>query len=95
MNDLTNDEMDTIKASFTAMNEVSFEEEETSHGSKLLIVKENGADTDFVDIFSIYKGYSVEFVLSPNPQAADQTLTAEQIQMCIDFLSDLDFIPVS
>ena len=92
MNDLTGEEMDTIRATFTEMNEVSFEERETSHGSKLLIARETGTDTDFVDIFSVYQGYSIEFVLSPNPEAASQTLTDEQVQMCIDFLSDLDFI---
>ena len=43
-------------------------------------------------ILTVYKGYEIEFVMSPNPQAQNQTLTDAQIQMCIDFLSELDFI---
>ena len=95
MNDLSEEEMETLKATFTSMNAVVFEERETAHGSKLLIAREVGSDTDFVSIVSIYQGYSIEFVLSPNPEAAVQTLTDEQVQLCIDFLSDLDFIPMA
>ncbi len=95
MNDLSAEEIETLKASFTDMNEVELTEEETTAGTKLLIAKETGSDEDFVSIFSLYKGYSVEFVLSPNPQAMEQKLTKEQIQTGIDFLSNLDFIPAN
>ncbi len=44
---------------------------------------------------TLYKGYAVEFVISPNPNAADQKLTEEQIRTAVNFLSDLEFIPVS
>ena len=74
------------------MNEVEISYKETGHGTKLLIAKETGNDTDFVDILAIYKGYFIEFNMTPNPKAASQTLTDEQIQMCIDFLTDLDFV---
>ena len=37
----------------------------------------------------------MEFVLSPNPNAAEQKLTDEQIQAGIDFLSNLEFIPAN
>ncbi len=93
MNNLSEEEMELLKASYSDLNEVRFIETETSHGSKLLIAREIGEDEDFVSILSIYQGYSIEFVLSPNPDAADKTLTEEQIQKSIDFLSDLDFIP--
>ena len=75
------------------MNDVEFSEMETSHGTKLLVAKETGEDDDFVDFISLYKGYSVEFVLTNEAGASSQTLTDEQVQMCVDFLSDLDFIP--
>ena len=64
-------------------------------GTRLLITRETGSDEDFVSILSLYRGYSVEFVLSPNPAAADQKLTDAQVQAAIGFLSSLDFIPVS
>lgn len=93
LNDLTDEEIETLKASFTDLNEVEFSEMETSHGTKLLVAKETGTDDDFVDFISLYKGYSVEFVLTNNPGFENQTLTDDQIKMCVDFLSDLDFIP--
>ena len=95
LNDLTAEEIEQVKESFKALNEVEFTEMETSHGTKLLVAKETGDDSDFVDIITIYKGYSIEFVLAPNSAADDQTLTDKQIQTCVDFLSDLDFIPAA
>ena len=95
MNDLSAEEIETLKASFTDMNEVEFSEAETAAGTKLLIARETGSDEDFVSIISLYNGYSVEFVLSPNPYAADQKLTDEQIQAGISFLSALEFIPAN
>ena len=95
LNDLSAEEMETLKATFTDMNEVTFDEAETAAGTKLLIARETGSDEDFASIISLYKGYSVEFVLSPNPCAADQKLTDEQIQAGISFLSDLEFIPAN
>ena len=95
MNDLTAEEMETLKQSFTDLNEVAFSEAQTTAGTKLLVARETGNDEDFVSILSVYKGYSVEFVLSPNPSAANQTLTDEQVQKGIDFLSNLDFIPAN
>ena len=95
MNDLSAEEIETLKQSFTDMNEVTFSEAATAAGTKLLIARETGSDEDFVSILSLYKGYSVEFVLSPNPAAADQSLNDAQIQKGIDFLSDLNFIPAN
>ena len=95
MNDLSAEEMETVKASYTDMNDVEFSEAETAAGTKLLIVKEIGTDEDFVSIFSVYQGYSVEFVLSPNPDAANSVLTDAQIQTAIDFLSNLEFVPAN
>ncbi len=94
LNDLTADDLALLEESFQEMNDVAISYGETGYGTKLLIVKEIGSDTDFVDILTIYKGYFIEFHMTPNPKAADQTLTDEQIQMCIDFLTDLEFTPV-
>lgn len=93
MNDLTDEELATIKESYTDMNDVEFTEGETAEGTTLLIAKETGSDEDFVSILSLYKGYSIEFVISPDPDAADHTLSDAQVQTAIDFLSNLEFIP--
>ena len=92
MNDLTEEALRGLEATFTEMNDVEISYTETAYGTKLLIAKEVGDDTDFVDILSVYKGYSVEFVMTPNPSAQNQTLTDAQIQMCVDFLSEVDFV---
>ena len=93
MNDLSADELALLEDSFKDMDEVEISYRETGHGTKLLIAREIGGDTDFVDILSIYQGYFIEFNMTPNPKTVNQTLTEEQIQMCIDFLTDLDFVP--
>jgi len=53
-----------------------------------------GLDEDFVKILSIYKGYFVEFTMTPNPNAASKTLTDDQIQTAIQFLTDVMFEPM-
>lgn len=95
LNDLSNEEMDSLKQSYMDLNAVTFSEMFTAAGTKLLIARETGSDEDFISIFSLYKGYGIEFLLSPNPGAADQSLTDAQLQMAIDFLSSLDFIPAN
>ncbi len=95
MNDLNAEEIETLKATFTETNDVEFTEAETAAGTKLLIARETGNAEDFVSILSLYKGYTVEFVLFPNPNAAVQELTDQQIRTGIDFLSGLDFIPAA
>ncbi len=94
MNDLSEEALKGLEESFAEMNDVEISYKETAYGTKLLIAREVGDDTDFVDILSVYKGYSIEFVMSPNPDAGNQTLTDDQVQMCIDFLSELDFVEV-
>ena len=91
MNDLGEEDLLILENSFTEMNDVAITYGETGHGTKLLIARETGSDTDFVDILGIYNGYFIEFNMSPNPKASAQTLTDEQILMCIDFLTDVQF----
>ena len=95
MNDLTDEALKALEGTFTEMNDVEITYRNTAYGTKLLIAREVGDDIDFVDILSVYKGYSIEFVMTPNPSAKTQTLTDAQIQMCVDFLSELDFVPAN
>ena len=91
MNDLNEEDLKVLEESFSDMNDVEISYSETGHGTKLLIAREVGSDTDFVDILAIYRGYFIEFNMTPNPKVADQKLTDEQVKMCIDFLTDVDF----
>ena len=92
MNDLGQVDLSVLEKSFSDMNEVSITYRETAYGTKLMVVREIGSDNDFVDIFTIYRGYSIEFVMTPNPKAVNRTLSETQVQMCVDFLSELDFV---
>lgn len=94
MNDLSEDDLAVLEESYAAEYQVDIEYRETGHGTKLMVVKEIGEKEAFVNFLSVYKGYLVEFNLTPNPNLANKTLTEEQIQMCIDFLTDVDFNPV-
>ena len=95
MNDLSAEDLEILKNTYTQMNEMAFSEAETAAGTKLLIARESGSDTDFVSILSVYQGYFIEFVLSPNPDAAEQILTDDNLKTAIDFLSNLNFIPAN
>ena len=95
MNDLTDEDLAFIEGTFQVDYNVEITYAETTHGTKLLIAKEVGEKQDFVDIMSVYQGYFIEFVMTPGFEATDKTLTEEQIQMCINFLSELDFEPAA
>lgn len=94
MNEMSDDDLAVLENTYRDMNDVRISYEQTGYGTKLLVARETGADTDFVDILAIYKGYFVEFNMTPNPKAADQTLSDAQVRMCIDFLTDVNFNPV-
>lgn len=94
MNDMSAEDLAVLENSFTSDNEVEISYRETGYGTKLLVAKEIGSGADSVSILSVYKGYLVEFEMTPSPNAANQTLNEEQIQMCIDFLTNVDFNPI-
>ena len=94
MNDLSDEELAVLEDSFKEMDQVEIEYRQTGLGTKLMVVREVGNGQKFIDILSVYKGYFVEFVMTPNPNAAVQDLTEEQIQMAIQFLTDVMFEPV-
>ena len=62
---------------------------ETEHGTKLLVAKYT--ESNVVIIYTLYEGYEIEFMLS-NVDGTE--LTSEQIDTCIKFLSDLDFVKI-
>ena len=84
-NDVDEAVVEEIRESFrSADEEVVFEDLETAYGTRLLKVTGDG----FVDIYTIYKGYELEFVMT------GAELSAESVQMLVDFISDMDFVPV-
>ena len=91
MNDLDAETLAQIEKSFQTEDEVEITYTETAYGTKLMVVKEVDEQVDYVDIYSIYKGYEVEIVVLAMDEG-NVGLTDEQIQMVIDFLSELDFV---
>ena len=92
LNDVSGEDLEMIKASFTETMEVEeIRESETVHGTKLLIVTGAVGEENLVDLYSIYEGYEVEIVAIAGQADEDHKLSEEQIQMYIDFLSNLDF----
>lgn len=92
LNDLSDDELALIEEGFRKDSDVSIEYTETLLGTKLMKVTEVGDDLDYVDFYTIYLGHSIDLVLHAGPEAQDGALTQEQVDLCIRFLSDLDFI---
>ena len=94
MNDLSDEELAVLEDSFKEMDQVEIEYRQTGLGTKQMVVLEGGNGQNLIDILSVYKGYFVEFNMTPNPNAAVQDLTEEQIQLAIQFLTDVRFEPV-
>lgn len=88
-NDLDEAAVEEIKETFREpeIDELVFEDLETSFGTRLLKV----TDPDFVDIYTIYKGYELEFLLIPG---GEEGITEADIKMLVDFISDMDFVAV-
>ncbi len=89
MNDLDADTLALIEESFKAEDDVKISYTETSYGTKLMMIQEADGSVDYVDFYSVYLGYEIEIVVVAQDENG---LTDAQIQMVVDFLSDLDFV---
>ena len=93
MNDLDEAALARIEQTFREEDKVEISYMETSHGTKVMVVKETYEDVDYVVFYSIYMGYEVEIVMSQARGSDGAGITDAQIRMAMDFLSDLDFEP--
>ena len=84
-NDVDEATVQAIRDSFREMDDVAFEDLETAFGTRLLKVTQT--DKSFVDIYTIYQGYELEFILSAEEEVQDA-----DIRMLVDFISDMDFV---
>ena len=90
MNDLDAEALSLIEESFRAEDDVKISYTETSYGTKLMMIQEADGSVDYVDFYSIYLGYEIEIVVSAMDDEGG--LSDAQIQMVVDFLSELDFV---
>ena len=94
LNDMSDEDKAWLEESFyedELPGTVTVTKDYTAYGTELFVVHVANDDYEYVDIMTFYKGYFIEFVLVP---AEGMSLTDEQVTMCIDFLSELDFVPV-
>ena len=89
MNDLDEEALAIIEDSFRKEDNVDISYTETAYGTKLMVIKETEDTVSYVDFYSVYLGYEIEIVVASMTEAG---LTDEQIQMAVDFLSELDFV---
>ncbi len=66
---------------------------ETAYGTQVMILRSADPADDFASFVTLYKGYEVAMNLFPG-EAGGGALTDEQIAMAMQFLSDLDFVPM-
>ena len=95
LNDLDDEALAQVEETFREEDEVEITHLYTSHGTKLLMVKEVENGISYVDFYTIYLGYQIEIVMNYGTGFEDRVITEKQIEMAVDFLSDLDFIPAS
>ena len=95
LNDLSDDALALIEATFREEDGVDISYMETAYGTKFMVIRENVDNVDYVDFYSIYMGYEMELVLTQSEASAGTPITDEQIATVVKFLSDLEFVPVS
>ena len=94
MNDLDDEQMAVLEATYYEVDptvEISYAE--TAYGTRVLVAKQFNREFDYVDFMSVYKGYFVEFAVTAGPAAPDRNLPEDMEETCINFLSELDFVP--
>ena len=93
LNDLDDEALSALEETFTMTDPYAvITYDETAYGTRLLVCRTASERSDYLTFFSIYKGYLVEFMMTPGNDASQKTLTEEQIASCTRFLSELDFI---
>ena len=93
LNDLDDDALAILEKTFTDTDpyaDITYDE--TAYGTRLLQCRTTSDTYDSLTVFSIYKGYFVEFTITPGKVAIDQKLTDEEVAQCNYFLSELDFV---
>lgn len=95
INDLDAETLAEIEATFREEDQVDITYMETNYGTKLMVVKETYEGVDYVDFYTIYMGYTVELILTQTDAMEGAPITDEQIAVVLQFLSDMDFVPVA
>lgn len=92
LNDLSPEEMlELVDDDPTMSSEINYME--TGLGTKVMILRSNNPADDYACFVTIYKGHEVALNMFPG-EGSTEPLTDEQITRAMQFLTDLDFVPV-
>ena len=78
-------------------------QETTIYGTEFYVVKVGKDNVDYVDFYTIYRGYEIEIVMTHMGSAGLESegkaeivpVTDEEIRLAVQFLSELDFLSES
>ena len=91
LNDVDEETMQEIRDSFLdAFPDAVFEDLESAYGTRLL--KVTSASAGVVDIYTNYKSYELEFLMTP---AKGKELTEDDVKILVQFISDIEFVPAA
>lgn len=82
-------DLERIRAAFSQENEVSFDTLQTASGVSLLVIRETGADQDFLDFYTVRDGYEIELTLVAGEGVPGRVLTDEQVEKCLECMKTL------
>ena len=91
LNDVSEEDMQAVKDDFlTEYPDLTFDIRETRYGTKLLVVTApSGLDAY---VYTIYKSHEIEIQIVPGTE--QEVLGEADIERVVDFLSDMEFVPV-
>lgn len=91
LNDLNEEQMQQYIDSFIEeeMNDPTTTILESGHGTKVLMINEQGAAHDYVYLCSVYHGFQINTYVD---HMDGSEVTEEDINILMDYFTDLDFI---
>jgi len=93
LNDMDDDALAELEKTFTETDPTAnITYDETEAGTRILVSRTQNDYYDSLIYLAIYKGYFVEFTMTPGAGAAEQKLSDEDVEFCNTFLSELDFV---
>ena len=89
LNDLSDEEIQAIAAEFCEdLNNPTVSFSETGMGTKLIVINDNNVEEgDTAIVVTLYKGYFLTTYVFP----AGETVTDAEIEMAVQFYTDMDF----
>ena len=86
LDDLSEDGLEKIKSTFYTEDDVSISCITADNGNKILVVKENSSEANYMDFYMIHNGYAVEILITSIGNLSD-----EQIAKAVECVKEIEF----